>query len=265
MNFQERINGRPINDGALKGEWQYLLDEELNGGFGGTNGGVLAAICVNVARAVSPARRPIGLDARFIRGFRPGVAQVIPTILNEGRTLTTVSVDILNKEGKLTTRGTVSLVNPGALGEVDTDDIAPAEGDLKAFEEGRIWREPPRQPIPLIRTFSPRFLGKNSRGTATAVDIIWKDAGTLEEASCIAADISVGPPVAAALGGMPLAIPNPDISLRFTGASGNPSYLVSTCRLESFNSGLATTRLEVRDGATLVAVGVSTTTCLKGN
>lgn len=259
MNFQERLNGQPNIDG----EWQYQLEEALNGGFGGTNGGVLAAICVNVSRSVSPGRQPIGIDARFIRGFRPGVARVIPTILNEGRTLTTVSVDIINGDGKLTTRGTVSLVNPDALGNIEADDVETAEGELKAFEDGRIWREPPKQPIPLIKTFSPRFLGKNSRGTATAVDIIWNETGALEEASCIAADISVGPPVAAALGGKPLAIPNPDISLRFTGARGNPSWLVSTCRLESFNAGIATTRLEVRDGTTLVAVGVSTTTCLK--
>jgi hypothetical protein len=69
--------------------------------------------------------------------------------------------------------------------------------------------------------------------------------------------------VAAALAGQLLATPNPDISLRFSGADGNPSWLVSTCRLESLNAGIATTRLEVRDGTTLVAVGVSTTTCLK--
>ena len=136
MNFQERINGRPINDGDI-GEWQFQLDEELNGGFGGTNGGVLAAICVNVSRHVSSGRQPIGIDARFIRGFRPGVAKVIPTILNEGRTLTTVSVDIINEQGKLTTRGTVSLVNPDALGDVEADDVERAEGDLKAFEDGR--------------------------------------------------------------------------------------------------------------------------------
>jgi acyl-coenzyme A thioesterase PaaI-like protein len=262
MNFQERLKGQPVSDGET-GEWHYHLDRELNGGFGGTNGGVLAAICVNVSRKVSPGRQPIGIDARFIRGFRPGVARVIPTILNEGRTLTTVSVDIIDDRGKLATRGTVSLVNPDSLGDIGASDVERAEGELKAYEDGRIWREPPKQEIPLIRTFSPRFLGRNSRGTATAVDTIWTDSGTLAEASCIAADISVGPPVAAALGGKPLAIPNPDLSLRFTGASGNPCWLLSTCRLESFNAGVATTSLEVRDGARLVAVGVSTTTCLK--
>ena len=260
MNFRERLNGRQIDEG----EWHYHLGKELNGGFGGTNGGVLAAICVNVARCVSPGRRPVGLDARFIRGFRPGVATVVATVLNEGRTLTTLSVDITDEGGKLCTRGTVALVNPDALASIHMDAVAsPDAEELRTFATGRIWREPPAQEIPLIKTFRPRFLGKISRGTATAVETIWDQTDTLEEASCIAADISVGPPVAAAMAGRSLLIPNPDLSLRFTGADGNPSWLVSTCRLASLNDGIATTDLEVRDGAGLVAVGVSTTTCLK--
>lgn len=260
MRFEQRLNSQHINNG----EWHYQLGEELNGGFGGTNGGVLAAICVNVARNLAPGRRPIGVDARFIRGFRPGTARVVTTVLNEGRTLSIVSVDIFNNE-KLTTRGTVSLVALEALENVDTDDIQPAEGELKSYQEGRVWREPSSQKIPLIQTFKPRQLGKNSRGTATAVDTIWDEQGALEEASCIAADISVGPPVAAALGGKRLAMPNPDISLRFVGADTTPAWLVSTCRLESINTGIATTRMEVRDGNKLVAVGVSTTTCLRSS
>lgn len=259
MKFQERLNGKPLDNG----EWQYQLEQDINGGFGGTNGGVLAAICVNAARSVAIGRRPLGIDARFIRGFRPGAARVIPTILNEGRSLTVVSVDIMTDQGKLATRGTVTLVNPESLGNIDSPDIPPADEQLIAYEAGRIWREPPHQPIPLIQTFSPRFLGKTSRGTATAVDSIWDETGVIEESSCVAADISVGPPVAAAVGGKRVAMPNPDISIRFTGASGNPTYLVSTCRLESLKNGIATTKLEVRDGEVLVAVGVSTTTCLK--
>lgn len=259
MKFQERLNGQQLENG----EWQYQLEEDINGGFGGSNGGVLAAICVNAARSVAIGRRPLGIDARFIRGFRPGTARVIPTVLNAGRSLTVVSVDIMTDQGKLATRGTVTLANPESLGNIDSPDIPPADDELIAYEDGRIWREPSQQPIPLIKTFSPRFLGKTSRGTATAVDTIWDEAGVLEESSCIAADISVGPPVAAALGGKRLAIPNPDISLRFTGADGHPSWLLSTCRLESIKNGVATTSLEVRNGEVLVAVGVSTTTCLK--
>ena len=110
--------------------------------FGGTNGGTLAAVCVFVARSVAPDRIPIGIDARFIRGFRPGLAQVVPTVLNEGRTLTTVSVDILTEEGKLATRGTVSFAVPAALAEVDKDGARAPLADLIEYEQGRQWRQP---------------------------------------------------------------------------------------------------------------------------
>ena len=260
MRFEQRFNAQRVDNG----QWHYQLGEELNGGFGGTNGGVLAAVCVNVARNLAPGRRPIGVDARFIRGFRPGSASVIATVLYSGRTLCTVSVDIFNDD-KLTTRGTVSLVNPEALENIDAGDVQPAAGELKNYEEGRIWREPAAQKIPLIETFKPRQLGKSAGSTTTAVDTIWDEPGALEEASCIAADISVGPPVAAALAGRSLAMPNPDISLRFVGAEGAPAWLVSTCHLESVNAGIAATRMQVRDGNILVAIGVSTTTCLKAS
>jgi hypothetical protein len=72
----------------------------------------------------------------------------------------------------------------------------------------------------------------------------------------------VGPPVASALKGMPLAMPNPDISLRFTGNDADSDHLVSNCRLEGVTGGLATTSLEVWSDRTLIAAGVSTTTCL---
>ena len=62
---------------------------------------------------------------------------------------------------------------------------------------------------------------------------------------------------------MPLAMPNPDLSLRFTGADASTDHLISMCRLASVNGGLATTSLDVWSDATLVAVGISTTTCLR--
>lgn len=259
MNFEQRLGGKQTGDN----EWQYQLAVELNGGFGGTNGGVLAAICVNSARTASGHRQPVGLDARFIRGFRPGTARVVAIELNRGRTLSTISIDIFDAAGKLTTRGTVSLVDPEALSAVDSEDVAYPEGALKSYGDGKIWREPPGQPIPLIETFKPRFLGKNLSGIATGVDVIWDEGNSLEEACCIAADISVGPPVASAMAGKPVPIPNPDLSLRFTTSGDLPAWLLSTCRLESINTGLATTRLEVRNGQKLLAVGISTTTCLK--
>ena len=260
MNFIERIPGTRQADG----EWQFDLAEELNGGFGGTNGGVLAAVCVHVARSSASGRLPAGIDARFIRGFRPGVAHVVPTILNEGRTLTTISVDLLTEEGKLATRGTVSLIAPDALAEVDRPVPRAPPGELAEYSEAREWRQPKgHRGIPLIDTFSPRMMGSGEFGIATGTRLLWDDPAASAESACIAADISVGPPVAGALKGMPLAMPNPDISLRFTAADTDRDHLVSVCRLEGVVRGLATTSLEVWSGQTLVAVGVSTTTCLK--
>jgi acyl-coenzyme A thioesterase PaaI-like protein len=257
MRFDEKLKRQQFKPG----EFQYQLDSELNGGFGGTNGGVLAAVCINAAQLICPERRPVGLDARFIRGFKPGLARVECNVLNQGRTLSTICVDIYNQENKLTTRGTVSLVVPDALAPVNTEASAPAMDNLLPYDEGRRWKQPPLQEIPLIETFNPRQLGRSDSGVATAVDTIWDEQGALAEACCIAADISVGPPVASALRGKTLATPNPDLALRFTGADYTPAWLVSICHLESIRNGLATTRLEVRDGQSLLAVGVSTTTC----
>ncbi len=259
MNFEQRLGAEQTRDN----QWLYRLGVELNGGFGGTNGGVLAAVCVNAARRASGNRQPVGLDARFIRSFKPGTCKVVTTELNKGRTLSTLSVDVFDEAGRLTTRCTVSLIDPDALAAVGSQEVAPAEGSLTPFDEGKLWREPQGQPIPLIETFKPRFLGRNSQGMATGVNVIWDEGNSLEEACCIAADISVGPPVASALAGKRVPTPNPDLSLRFTSSGDLPASLVSTCRLESLNAGLATTRLEVRNGERLLAVGVSTTTCLK--
>ena len=261
MNFAERLQGSQGDDG----QWRFDLAEELNGGFGGTNGGNLAAICVFAARGLAPGRLPIGLDARFIRGFRPGLARVVPTVLNAGRTLTTISVDIFTAEDKLATRGTVSLVVREALAalSVDTDE---AGGDLMTYGAGKPWRHPGKNDrIPLIDTFAPEYLGKRNGAIATGVKVIWDDPDACAEAACVAADISVGPPVASQLNKQQLAIPNPDLSLRFTGRQVAADHMVSLCRLESLSDGLATTALEVRAGEDLLAVGISTTTCLKGN
>jgi acyl-coenzyme A thioesterase PaaI-like protein len=263
MNFVERLGGEKLSENL----WRFDLAEELNGGFGGTNGGVLAALCVFAARDAAPGKRAAGVDARFIRSFRPGPAHITATVLNAGRTLTTVSIDIHDGRDKLATRGTVSLVTPAALSAIDgpaSEDPANAEtmGELSSYADGKAWREPKGQAIPLIDTFAPRQLGRGPQGTATATRVIWDDPGASAEAACIAADISVGPPVARALAGKPLAIPNPDISLRFSGATCTTDHLISTCCLESLLAGQAMTSIRVHAGPELLAVGVSTTTCL---
>ncbi len=261
MKFAERLRGLPGEDGT----WTFDLAEELNGGFGGTNGGNLAAISVFAARGVAPGRRPIGLDARFIRSFRPGLARVVPSVLNAGRTLSTVSVDIFTDQDKLATRATISLVAPEALAELSVPSDGEPGGGLMAYADGKPWRHPSESyRIPLIDTFAPRYLGKQNGAIATGVKVIWDDPDACIEAACIAADISVGPPVASQLGGQQLAIPNPDLSLRFTGSEVEADHMVSLSRLESLVSGQATTSLTVSAGETLLAAGISTTTILKG-
>ena len=257
MNFLERFAGRRCGDHL----WEFQLATEVNGGFGGTNGGVLAAICINVARSLAPGKTPVGLDARFLNGFRPGLATIKAMTLSAGRTMNVVSIDILDEQQRPATRGTVSLVNTASLAGISGDFADRPERELLSYTDGKVWREPPTQPIPLIETFKPRYLGKDNFGISTAVDIIWNEPDTLAEACCIAADISVGPPVARAMKRQPLSIPNPDLSLRFTGAELSPSWLLSTCKLASLNIGIAATSLEVTSGNTLLAVGVSTTIC----
>jgi len=259
MNFEERFGAAALNDNA----WQFKLKEDWNGGFGGTTGGVLSALTVFAARGLAPGRFPSSVDSRFIRGFRPGLARVVPTLVNEGRSISTVMVDILNEEDKLCTRSTVTLIVADALAEVDAEDGAGELKGMRPLSEAKVWPQSKNRPIPLIDTFQPAFMGVDERGTATKVDVVWDEDG-LAEAICIAADLSVGPPVARALRGKPLAMPNPDLSLRFCREVELPTYLVASCRLDSLQRGLATTRIEVRAQDQLVASGVSTTTCLKG-
>lgn len=259
MNFEERFGGTALGDNA----WQFDLKADWNGGFGGTTGGVLSALTVFAARGLAPGRFPSSVDSRFIRGFRPGLARVVPTLVKEGRSISTVSVDILNEEGKLCTRSTITLIVAEALAEVEANDGAGKLEGMRPLSEAKVWPQSKNRPIPLIDTFQPAFMGLDDSGTATRVDVVWDDGG-LAEAICIAADLSVGPPVARALQGKPLAMPNPDISLRFCRDAELPEYLVASCRLDCMESGLATTRIEVRAGEKLVANGISTTTCLRG-
>jgi acyl-coenzyme A thioesterase PaaI-like protein len=258
MKFAECFGGVKRGDG----DWQFQLDETINGAFGGTTGGVLAALTVHAARDFAPGWRVTGIDARFIRSFRPGVASVVGTPVNEGRTLTTVQVDLNNAEGKLCTRALVSLVNPDSLEAIDYQGIEVPAG-LLAPAEGKPWAQPkPPLRIPLLDTFAPVFLGKTGSGTVTGVKTIWNSDEHCAEAVCIAADISVGPPVMSALKGQRVATPNPDISLRFCTETDLPPLLLANCRLESLVAGLASTRIEVWANDTLLAIGVSSTTCI---
>ncbi|MCZ6710216.1 MAG: thioesterase family protein [Gammaproteobacteria bacterium] len=241
--------------------WTFEIDQRFNGAFGGTNGGVLSAISVHVARQQS-GRRAASIDSRYIRGFRPGTARVVSRLVNKGRTLTVMDVDIVDAQDRLCTHSVVTLVEPSALavGIQHRGPVMPP--DIAIWEDGKPWRAPSApMVIPLIETFEPTALGGGDSMTITGTRVVWRESGTSAEAACIAADISVGPPVARAVRSA-AATPNPDLSLRFCGSSDPAEFLAACCTLRTIDGGLASTSIDVWNGADLIAVGVSTTTCL---
>lgn len=266
MKLLEFLNGKLMGEAAGEARFVFALGRELHGAFGGANGGVLAATCVASARALAPGRVPAGLDARFVRGLVAGDARVVATMLHEGRTLSCVSVDIRDERDRLCTRGTVSFVTPSALEPLDDPGAALSAPAWIPYEEGRPWPKPKGPTdVPLIDTFGPREVGRDAgRGIATAVRVHFDEAEALAEAACIAADISVGPPVGSVVGGRGIPIPNPDLSLRFCGTAPLGPVIVAAARLERIGAGLASTRIEVWSGGSLAAVGVSCSTLLAG-
>lgn len=263
MTLLEFLSGEP--EGSESGPWRFELGRELHGAFGGANGGVVAATCVAVSRANAGGRRPAALDVRFLRGLTAGVARVVPTRLHQGRTLSCVSIDIFDERDRLCTRGTVSLVDPIALMDLDHAGDARPPREWVSHDQGSPWGSPKSAlRVPLIETFDPRSVGRDERGIATSVKVLWDEPGTSAEAACVAADISVGPPVGGATGGKRIPIPNPDLSLRFNAEQALPKHLVASTRLGGIQHGLALTQIEVWTEEALVAVGVSSTTMLSG-
>ncbi len=267
MKALEFLNGRRTGGGPGEARFGFALGRELHGAFGGANGGVLAATCLAAARALAPGRLPAGLHARFVRGLVAGEALVVAALLHEGRTLSCVSVDVRNARDQLCTRGTVSFVTPSALEPLDHAGAPRPATNWVPYEQGRRWPEPTGPVrVPLIDTFAPREVGRDdARGIATAVRVHFDAPEALPEAACIAADISVGPPVGSVVGGKGIPIPNPDLSLRFCGVAPLQPVIVAAARLERIAAGLATTRIEVWSGGLLVAVGVSCSTLLAGS
>lgn len=256
--FKELFCGAQTSDT----EWTFELTENFNGAFGGTNGGVLSAISVFVARVTS-GRRPASVDSRYLRGFRPGRARVSINTVSQGRTLSAMQVAVVDDDDRLCTQSSVTLVEPGALVvELHQTNLDAAPPGLLAWEDGKPWQQP-RAPmvIPLIDTFTPTALGGEDGEAITGSRVLFDDAELCAEAACIAADLSVGPPVARAVKGA-AATPNPDLSLRFCGSSAPGERLVAACKLVAIDAGLAATRIGVWNASELVAIGVSTTTCL---
>ena len=261
MNVLEFLQGSPGPGDA----WTFNLGRSLHGAFGGANGGVVGATCLAAARTLAPNRVPASLDVRFLRGLTEGEAKVVPSMLHDGRTLSIVSVDIFDGRGKLCTRATVSLVNTDALEPLDYRSPIEFQEGHTSYADGKPWAKPASGvEVPLIDTFQPRLVAQDERGYATEVKVLWDEPGTCAEAACIAADISVGPPVGAFVRGKPVPIPNPDLTLRFCGEPDLPATMTANCQLEQISRGIASTRIAVHAGSELIAIGISTTTLLAG-
>jgi acyl-coenzyme A thioesterase PaaI-like protein len=255
----EFLGGEPSTDGT----WRFSMGHELYGAFGGVFGGAVAAASLLAARSTAPGRLPVALDCRFVRSLTAGEARAVPSVVHEGRTLSCVTIDVLDARGRVATRATVSLVDPAVLEPLDyagASDSAPWTGAA----DGTSWRQPPGVEAPVIDTLDPRLVGRDERAIATAIRVPWQDAGAGAEAACLVADLCVGPPVAAAFPNRWIPHPNPDLSLRFSAVASDEEVIVGVGRLERIAAGLASVRIEVWSGSELAAVGVSSSLLLPG-
>jgi acyl-coenzyme A thioesterase PaaI-like protein len=239
---------------------RFELGDHLRGAFGGIFGGAVAACAVRAARDVVPERRPASLDIRFLRGLPPGTAEAQASVLHAGRSLTTVRIDLVG-ERRLAASATLGLVDPAALHPLDrpASRSAPDEPD----GEGSAWRVPDGVEAPIVDTLGPRIVRADDEVVVTAVRAPWLEQGAGAEVACLAADMCVGPPVAAATRGEPIPHPNPDLSLRFA-AEPLDTRLIAVGRLERVDGGLATVGIEVWSSQDLVAAGVSSSILLAG-
>lgn len=242
------------------GRWTFELEERFNGAFGGTNGGVAAAVSLHAARGDRHELVPAAIDCHFLKGCRPGTATVTTRPLSEGRTLTVIATETRDHAGSLCTAALVTLVNPDRLEQAIRALPAicvPADRST----EPQPWRHPKGHRIPLIDTFAPEIVASSDDSTTTRIRPGFDVRDATAEAVCIAADISVGPPVGRAVSGR-ASLPNPNLALRFSGARYAGSHMQSCCRLAQIEAGLACTEIRVGSDEMLLGTGTSMTTCL---
>ncbi len=245
--------------------WHLQLPVDIHGAFGGVTGGALAAAAIALGRAVEPDRVAAGIDIHFLRGLSTTEATVNITTLSSGRSLTIVRAEFSDASGKPTTEARVAFAAPETLRtdihttDRDTGLLGPPPSDLSA--DAKPWRKPEGVEVPIIDTARPRA-ARVGGSIATLVTIPWDASGDGSEGACLAADLSVGPPVDAAIPkGSWVPHPNPDLSLRFSGPVTNEDLVaVAVCR--EISGGLATVETEVWQDQSLVAKGISTSLLL---
>lgn len=223
---------------------------ELYGAFGGVFGGVLTAAVVLAARTAAPDLTVAGVDCRFLRSVPAGRAHAVVTPVHAGRTVTCVRVDLHDDRDRLLTTGTVSFVDPAALRPLSVGPV------VEQPAHWRPWRTPPGVTAPIVDALRPEVGAVGSGAIATRIEVPWD--GHRDAAACVAADLSVGPPVAAACAGTWSPHPNPDLSLRFTAAVAD-GPVTSVARLAAVSDGMAAVSVDVG-----FAVGVATSVVLQG-
>ncbi|MEC7827214.1 MAG: acyl-CoA thioesterase domain-containing protein [Actinomycetota bacterium] len=245
--------------------WHLQLPTDIHGAFGGVTGGALAAAAIALGRTIEPGRVAAGIDIHFLRGLSTTGATVKVTTLSSGRSLAIVRAEFSDASGKPTTEARVAFAAPETLRtDIHTADrdaglLGPPPSDLST--DAKPWRKPEGVEVPIIDTARPRA-ARVGGSIATLITIPWDATDDGSEGSCLAADLSVGPPVDAAIPkGTWVPHPNPDLSLRFSGPVTHEDLVaVAVCR--EISGGLATVETEVWQEQSLVAKGISTSLLL---
>lgn len=251
MNSSELLDAlgaRPDGDAR----WRARTPEHLQGAYGGTFGGLLAALSVATASEAVSGRTPFSLDAQFLRGLRGEEAEIRCDLLREGKSLAAVAVSILDGDA-LATRATVMLADVAVLDDWDLDPGHPAPPS-----GGKPWGHPPGQTVGIIETLKPAARRTDDGAIATTITVPWDAPDASAVAACFSADVATGPPVEAAFDGGWRPHPNPDLSLRFLPRSLSSSELVGVGRLDGVASGVAVLDLDVWCDDERIARGTAT-------
>lgn len=234
----------------------FELGSEWLDASGAVAGGVVAACALLAAREVAGRRRPYALDCRFVAGLSAGDCTARAMVLAEGRTSTTVQVVLIDAGGRICCAATASLAADGALAERDVESaVAPPAG---SYADAVPWTARGGLEVPILDTLSPRALDRDVPTITTAIRLPWApEPDHAAESACVAADLCVGPPVAAALQPDRMPHTSTDLSLRFCGDElGAEVY--GTGRLARVAGGIAAVDVTVTSRRRLLAVGVST-------
>jgi acyl-coenzyme A thioesterase PaaI-like protein len=234
--------------------WSFEFGPHLDSSWGGTYGGALAAAVLTVARALTPGRSPRSLHLQMMRQVGLGGARATGVVLHQGRTVTTVEVRLLERNGKPAVHGLVTLVDPVVLARnLDFSTTEPVEIRRAPLDENAYavtpivttLRMPTAHELWEVADAPPHITGRAS--CASPVVTPWRERDhTGPELACVVADLCNGAAIVSALPpqDQAIAFPNSDLSLRFIAEHAPP---------EAIGVGAL---LGVRDGTTIVDIRV---------